>query len=111
MIELALRNTTLLSLFMLLNNTMTKKTQEKIIEVEHLLVDTVKVTCTGGSMLDEYQNANAQVHDGALFVRYMTDDIYYTKIYAKGTWADVVSSLPKKQLIAMIENHSTQNKS
>lgn len=85
---------------------MTKNTQEKIAEMESTLVDTVKVTL-GEELLptvDTYEYARAEVHDGALFVRYMSDGMYYTRIYAKGTWSSVLSSLSKERLILILDS-------
>lgn len=83
---------------------MTKQTREKLAAMESILVDTVRVTGSGITpTVDEYRKARAEVHDGALFVRYMTDEMYYTRIYAKGAWVDVVSSLSKNGLIEAIE--------
>lgn len=83
---------------------MTKNTQAAIDAMESTLVDTVKVTTTGSVSIDHYDNAKAEVSEGALFVRYKTEDTYWITIYPSGAWSEAVSSCPKERLVASLDS-------
>lgn len=84
---------------------MTTFTREKIEEMEALLIDNVMVITDTGAEI-KYRHARAEVNDGALFVRYIHENCYYTGIYAQGKWREVISSLSQEELVRFFDKQA-----